>query len=92
MGGEDGGEVVGFGVAPDHLFPEDVFVVDVDVEDPAGAGDDFDDFEEWAPSFKQRGDQPGRVRRGASGHAVFDANAVSGVDDHDESLPHGSLR
>jgi hypothetical protein len=58
----------------------------MDVEDPAGAGHEFDRFELLLPLLENPRRQTGGVRTRASGDAVLDSHAVLG---HERILTPG---
>jgi hypothetical protein len=82
--------IVGIWVAPEHRLLEDEVAVDVDVEDPVGAGHDLDGADLGLPLLENPRRQTGGVRKRPSGNAVLDSDVVP--VGHEEILVSGHRR
>jgi len=72
----EGEDVVGIRVAPEHRLLEHEVTVHVDVEDPALAGHDLDGSDHVLHLLEQPRRQTGGVRERPSGDAVLDPDMV----------------
>jgi 23S rRNA G2069 N7-methylase RlmK/C1962 C5-methylase RlmI len=68
--------IVGIRVASEHRLLEDEVAIDVDVEDPVGAGHYLDGLDAVLPLLEQPRRQTGGVRERPSGDAVLDPDVV----------------
>jgi hypothetical protein len=69
-------DIVRIRIASEHRLLEDELAVEVDVEDPVGAGHDLDRLDAVLPLLEQSRRQTGGVRERASGDAVLDPDVV----------------